>query len=68
MNWNGRELRIPLMSLAIAISFALPVRAERAVMTLLPSNVYSVNDMSPDGRYVVGRLKTSDSYLWDAFE
>ncbi len=65
MKLNCRGLLILRMSLVMVTSLTLPARAERAVMTLLPSNVFSANDMSPDGRYVVGRLKTSDSYLWD---
>ncbi len=53
-----------LLSLLVLSSLSVDARAERAQMTLI-YGVNSANDMSPDGRYVVGQLKTGEGYLWD---
>ncbi len=67
MKLTSRMWRTLLMSFVAVSLLAANSSAERAQMTLFPSNVASANDMSPDGRFVVGGLKNGDSYLWDVF-
>ncbi len=60
-----RQLALLLSLLSVSF-LSSKAAAERAEMTLVP-NVLSINDMSSDGRYLIGTLKTGEPYLWDSF-
>ena len=55
------------LTFVITLSLCAQVFAQQVSLNFIP-DAFSANDMSPDGRYVVGSQLQGGNYLWDSVE